>query len=900
MGQSNVYRFDFAVIATLDEEFEAVKNVFDLQEMYLKKGGTSKGEVQYYYKEIEGFRVAFFRFSQRGNITSATETREIIDNFKPKYIILVGIAGGVSGNINLGDVAISDDVEYYPYEKVDEGGRHPRKITVEPPSKKLKEIIRYVGDEWRERITAPRPGGGEVKIVHGLILSGEAILSEGGEARTRVQELLERYGKAIAIETEAGGIAEAVYGSSSEYIVIKGVSDYAGESRSQQQRETWRNYASNVAAAFSYGLILHMAKTSHRELLEVRRKLKEYLEEVKKEFEEKSPIDGKPISEYYVESSLKLTEKKTWNKKDEEVKGKEWKVEDFLKDLEEWRIIIGASFGMGKTSFIKYLAKKLAEALLTDMTNYDSYFPIVVKLNRLDDIKSYGIYKQKNLVGLLEDVKRENESRKVLLLLDGLDEYRGSIKDLFSYITDLHNNYKVKVIATSRLVEIPEQYIENYVRLMPFNKEKVNEFFKKYRVNLDYDKCKYLGLKDEEISKPLFCWILGIIVSTFHEIIFPSEWSSEMKKSLLYYIFIHSLIKGKHKKEIGEEFKKYYYIEKEMLRYTAAIKNMLKELDEDKLKSNLKKMNIKNLNKEEVENLEKYLEPLLTSYFYRSSDEMVSRRVDFIHESFKEYLLAEYYYESLMSGKTYRLNVGLPSMETMNFLKGLIEISKSNEAKKILQQIGEDLSVMFGGINKIVENAKKTLEDESLILDGQIDDEECWKIVHPNHIKYEYLWIHRWISLCILKWIKPEEEINKDKIERMIRLTSHTTPSYLKMLEKTNLSGANLEKIDLSRANLYKADLSRANLQEANLQEAKLIGAKLIGTCLSGANLHGANLHGANLSVADLQEADLEKADLEKADLSRANLQEANLQEANLFRTNFYKANLYEANLTFR
>jgi hypothetical protein len=73
---------------------------------------------------------------------------------------------------------------------------------------------------------------------------------------------------------------------------------------------------------------------------------------------------------------------------------------------------------------------------------------------------------------------------------------------------------------------------------------------------------------------------------------------------------------------------------------------------------------------------------------YEASKE-VTRNIGtaIIHESFKEYLLAEYYYESIKSGKMHRLNVGLPSMETMEFLKGLIEVSNNAEAKEKLQQV---------------------------------------------------------------------------------------------------------------------------------------------------------------------------------------------------------------------
>ncbi len=113
-------------------------------------------------------------------------------------------------------------------------------------------------------------------------------------------------------------------------------------------------------------------------------------------------------------------------------------MEDFLKDDERWRVVIGASFGLGKTSFVKYLANKLANLY---NVSEDSYLPIVIELSELEDIRNYFIHDQENLDSLLSKII-ENESRSVLLIFDGLDEYKGEIKDLFSHITELHDKYK--------------------------------------------------------------------------------------------------------------------------------------------------------------------------------------------------------------------------------------------------------------------------------------------------------------------------------------------------------------------------------------------------------------------------------------------------------------------------
>jgi len=877
-------RIDFAVIATLDEEYNAVKEVFQLQEKDLK----SEKNFTYYYKKIEEFGIAFFKLTQRGNMNSASQTTEIINNFNPKHIILVGIAGGIKKNINLGDVAISDNVEYYEYKKSSTEKTQPRSITIAPPSKNLRDIIQHVGEEWKDKIKTSRPDGKpkeETKVVHGLILSGETIQS--GKLQIS-QAYLEK--NPIAFETEASGVGAAIYNTNrSEYIVIKGISDYVDVEESQTLRDMWRKYASEVAAAFSYGLILQAIKTLYPGIPKIRKELNDYLEKVKEDFEKKNPIDGKSLSSYYVESSFKLTTEETWNKEDKIVKiveGEEWRVEDFLKDDKRWRVVIGASFGLGKTSFVKYLANKLANLY---NESEDSYFPIVIKLSELKDIRNYFIHDQENLDSLVSKII-ENESGNALLILDGLDEYKGEIKDLFSHITELHNKYKkVKAIITSRLVDIPKEYIDEYVRLMPFNEEKVNQFFQKYGVKLDYEKCRELGLSEEEITKPLFGWILGMIsLDPSYELTFKSEWSSSMKRSLLYYVFIHSLIKGKHKKEM-DKFKEYYYVEKELLRYTAAIKNLYKELDEEKLKSKLAKMY-----KKETEHLEEYLKPLITSYFYRSSQEIVPKKIEFIHKSFEEYLLAEYYYESIKDNKMYRLSVGEPSEDTMEFLKGLIEILKDKEAKEFLRKVDENPLINDEDKQKIIENSKRIAESEAIIIraDKEEKEEEIWKEVYTSSNNYKELWLHRWIALSVFAWLHENETIDKHKIETLIRLSSYLMPPHVKNLERIDLSGADLREVDFREANLTRANLTRADLFKANLEEANLTRANL-----EGANLEEANLIRANLEEANLKGANLFKADLFKANLIRANLREANLFEADLREVDFREANLKGANL---
>ena len=49
------------------------------------------------------------------------------------------------------------------------------------------------------------------------------------------------------------------------------------------------------------------------------------------------------------------------------------------------------------------------------------------------------------------------------------------------------------------------------------------------------------------------------------------------------------------------------------------------------------------------------------SYFFYLRNTTKGKILEFIHKTFKEYLLAEYYLESILENKPHRLNVRMPS-----------------------------------------------------------------------------------------------------------------------------------------------------------------------------------------------------------------------------------------------
>ncbi len=103
-----------------------------------------------------------------------------------------------------------------------------------------------------------------------------------------------------------------------------------------------------------------------------------------------------------------------------------------------------------------------------------------------------------------------------------------------------------------------------------------------------------------------------------------------------------------------------------------------------------------------------------------------------------------------------------------------------------------------------------------------------------------------------------------------------------------------IDKLDLSYANLNNASLEWAKLNNANLRMVELNNANLFRAELNNVYLAGAELNNANLEWAELN-----NANLEWAELNNANLEWAELNDATLFEANLNNANLADArNLT--
>jgi nucleoside phosphorylase len=198
-----------------------------------------------------------------GNIASSQLAAEVIERWKPHFLLVVGIAGGISGRdtLELGDVVVGKSVAYYELQKISNGKQYERYLEIEPYSPTLSETANLIAKsvKWYEVIGISKPDEIEAlpKVHRGIILSGDKLL--GDPESKELKRLISEHPQAIAVEMESGGVARAAWEKMDLYhmglLVVRGISDYCNKTGNQETRDNWRKYAARAAAAFTLNLI---------------------------------------------------------------------------------------------------------------------------------------------------------------------------------------------------------------------------------------------------------------------------------------------------------------------------------------------------------------------------------------------------------------------------------------------------------------------------------------------------------------------------------------------------------------------------------------------------------------------------------------------------------------------
>jgi adenosylhomocysteine nucleosidase len=198
----------------------------------------------------------------KGNLPSGTLTERAITQFSPIAVIFVGVAGARLAHVGLGDVVVATHVyAYHGATSEDEGSRaRPR---VWETSHGVDQTARYVArnDTWAGRPPADAPSP---RVHFGPIAAGEQVhYSKTSPAALWIRE---HYNDAVAVETEAAGVAQASHlNDSLPMAVVRGISDPADGTKTAADRAGWQQRAASNAAAFALALAAELAANPPRQ-----------------------------------------------------------------------------------------------------------------------------------------------------------------------------------------------------------------------------------------------------------------------------------------------------------------------------------------------------------------------------------------------------------------------------------------------------------------------------------------------------------------------------------------------------------------------------------------------------------------------------------------------------------
>lgn len=254
------YNYDVAVICALSEELDVVKN--NLNEV--REIDVTDDDYIYYEgtfdKDGAKRRVIMAQLTHMGMVPAATLTTRLIYNFTPKYIVMTGIAAGIDGKVNFGDVIAAEYTwDYGAGKDVLEGDTSVHRNTIQQIhiDTDISTMVRRISSdkvllsEIKEGFNGEKPET-ELKIVMGPIPSGAAVV-----ANPNITESIKnrQIRDVVGIEMEIFGVYYAARWSISpkpKYLALKAVCDYADE----RKNDVYHKYASYTSAR----VFLHLAK----------------------------------------------------------------------------------------------------------------------------------------------------------------------------------------------------------------------------------------------------------------------------------------------------------------------------------------------------------------------------------------------------------------------------------------------------------------------------------------------------------------------------------------------------------------------------------------------------------------------------------------------------------------
>lgn len=204
----------------------------------------------------------------KGIARAATNLTAAMYDYKPRWVILLGVAGGFSDKkVFRGDILVAEFVYGYEFGKLDAGEfTHRPDYDFHPDASLLaysEALIEAPDRQWLKRVSTTRPDKKDSTATNlhiGYVASGDKVIDDPSHPlfTTMKQQLPKLHG----IEMEGAGASAAIRQQQTKsaigFLMVRGISDEPSAGNTDvgtDQRKEWKGYAAACAARFAAELI---------------------------------------------------------------------------------------------------------------------------------------------------------------------------------------------------------------------------------------------------------------------------------------------------------------------------------------------------------------------------------------------------------------------------------------------------------------------------------------------------------------------------------------------------------------------------------------------------------------------------------------------------------------------
>tara|TARA_R110001606_G_scaffold7202_1_gene31985 strand:- start:630 stop:1871 length:1242 start_codon:yes stop_codon:yes gene_type:complete len=256
--------FDVAIITALRKP--ELAHVLKLDINWLEKKYDNDDMTLYHIGQINKpdggiIRLVAAAAPQMGMCAASVLSMKLIHKFRPKYLIMCGIAAGIKDSCAMGDILINEEAWDGSSGKISVTANGEHLFLPDPRHKvldeKLKErfldlkMSRKYLNSISENYTANKPDG-TLNTQIGPLASVPAVIQNNKQ----IEEIQKHSRKLIGIEMESYGVFYSAAHCSDpkpKAISFKSVCDFANEDKN----DFWQDYAAYTSANYMYQIIIN-------------------------------------------------------------------------------------------------------------------------------------------------------------------------------------------------------------------------------------------------------------------------------------------------------------------------------------------------------------------------------------------------------------------------------------------------------------------------------------------------------------------------------------------------------------------------------------------------------------------------------------------------------------------